>query len=249
MNGVTSYFEVRKPTWEEYEDQNILKIECTAEAPPWDPSSPDYSQQEQSMFNYRVQYVSPNTPAWGQLYINSVTSYAYDAADVMNNDNYATVLDSYVTTSSLWVAQEGTRAWPFGYCQKMGDFTQKSTEYDPSDHHCGICIVLHPLLSRRFRTNDRQLQFRRLPHKVYSDMLFATTVSRRGNRCAQIFATDFCWSCSFSMKLESEVHKVLSLLFQWDGVPPTVICNNAKEMILGEFNRKLKEASCPLKQM
>ena len=50
------------------------------------------------------------------------------------------------------------------------------------------------------------------------------------------------------MKLESEVHKVLSLLFQWDGVPPTVICNNAKEMILGEFNRKLKEASCHFKQ-
>ena len=26
FNGVTSYFEVRTPTWEEYEDQNILKI-------------------------------------------------------------------------------------------------------------------------------------------------------------------------------------------------------------------------------
>ena len=26
LNGVTSYFDVRKPTWEEYEDQNILKI-------------------------------------------------------------------------------------------------------------------------------------------------------------------------------------------------------------------------------
>ena len=29
---------------------------------------------------------------------------------------------------------------------------------------------------------------------------------------------------------------------------PTVICDNAKEMILGEFKRKLKEVSCHLKQ-
>ena len=94
LNRVTTYFKVRKPTWEEYEDQNIPKIELMVEAPPWDPSNPDYSQQEQSMFDYRGWFVSPNTPARGQLYINSVTAYAYDAANVMDDDNYATVLDS-----------------------------------------------------------------------------------------------------------------------------------------------------------
>ena len=31
-------------------------------------------------------------------------------------------------------------------------------------------------------------------------------------------------------------------------MPPTVICDNAKELVLCEFNRKLKEASCHLKQ-
>ena len=50
------------------------------------------------------------------------------------------------------------------------------------------------------------------------------------------------------MKLKSEAHETLSLLFQQDGVPPSVICDNAKEMILGEFNRKLKEALCHLRQ-
>ena len=46
LSGVTSYFDVRKPTQEEYEDQNILKIELKVEAPPWDSSSPDNSHQE-----------------------------------------------------------------------------------------------------------------------------------------------------------------------------------------------------------
>ena len=34
LNEVTSYFDVRKPTQEKYEDQNILKIELTMKAPP-----------------------------------------------------------------------------------------------------------------------------------------------------------------------------------------------------------------------
>ena len=69
---------------------------------------------------------------------------------------------------------------------------------------------------------------------------------RRGNRCAQIFATDFGWSYLFPVKLKSEAHEALSLLCQWDRVPSTVICDNAKEIFLGEFNRKLKEALCHL---
>ena len=42
---------------------------------------------------------------------------------------------------------------------------------------------------------------------------------------------------------------MLSLLFGKDGMLlPAMICVNAKEMILCEFNRKLKEASCHLRQ-
>ena len=41
----------------------------------------------------------------------------------------------------------------------------------------------------------------------------------------------------------------MSLPFQQDRVPPAVICDNAKEMALVEFNRTLKEALYHLKQM
>ena len=50
------------------------------------------------------------------------------------------------------------------------------------------------------------------------------------------------------MKLKSETHEAFSFLFQYDGVTPAIIFDNAKEMIQGEFNRKLKEASCHLRQ-
>ena len=46
LHGVTSYFKVRKLTWEEYENQNIIKIELMVEALPWDSSRADYSCKE-----------------------------------------------------------------------------------------------------------------------------------------------------------------------------------------------------------
>ena len=84
---------------------------------------------------------------------------------------------------------------------------------------------------------------------MHSGTLFATTVSKRGNMDTQIFATNQSWSFSFPMKLKSEANEASSLLFQWDRVPPVVIFDNAQEMILGEFNLKLKEALCHFNEM
>ena len=48
--------------------------------------------------------ISPYTTERGQLFINSVTLHAYDAADVVNNDNYAMMIELFVIISSLQVA-------------------------------------------------------------------------------------------------------------------------------------------------
>lgn len=42
----------------------------------------------------------------------------------------------------------------------------------------GIRSVLHPTLSRRFRTNDRQMRYRQLQHDLYTDTLEAPVKSR-----------------------------------------------------------------------
>ena len=75
------------------------------EDPPWDTSSSEFCNQEQSMFDNRGQFVSPNTPARGQIFSNSVTFYACVAADVIYNDNYATVLKCFIITLYLQIAQ------------------------------------------------------------------------------------------------------------------------------------------------
>ena len=79
--------------------------------------------------------------------------------------------------------------------------------------------------------------------------MFASTVSRKDNKCAQVYDTDFGWARASPMASRSEAHETLLLLFARDGVPPAFICNNAKEMVQGKFYKNLKDATYHLKQL
>ena len=73
LNRVTIFFNVRNQTQEEYEDWDFLKIDFMVEAPSWDASIPEINTQEQIMFHNRGWFVSPNTAAKRQLFIDSIT--------------------------------------------------------------------------------------------------------------------------------------------------------------------------------
>ena len=61
------------------------------------------------MLNYRGWLLALTLQQRGQLFINSVTSYAHDAAYAMDDDNYVTVLEECSITSSLQVTQVITK--------------------------------------------------------------------------------------------------------------------------------------------
>ena len=46
LSTVTSYFHVYSSSKVEYENKEIPKIHLTAEEPPWDPSTNEYSERE-----------------------------------------------------------------------------------------------------------------------------------------------------------------------------------------------------------
>ena len=50
------------------------------------------------------------------------------------------------------------------------------------------------------------------------------------------------------MQKKSLAHEGLSLLFQREGVPNTMIMDGAKEQIMGDFRRKCREAGARIKQ-
>ncbi len=112
-------------------------------------------------------------------------------------------------------------------------------------HRC-VCECLNPNIARRFPTNDRMLRYKRLPHPVFSNTMFAKTAAAGGNNCAQVYTTSFGWCCAFPMQCKGEAHEFLLLLFQRDGVTPSMIVDNALEQILEDFRRKFREVDCHL---
>ena len=56
MSSVTSYFVMHYHTIAEYENEDIPTIHLTAEEPPWDPSTSEYSERDTWMLDH-----------WGQL--------------------------------------------------------------------------------------------------------------------------------------------------------------------------------------
>ena len=88
------------------------------------------------------------------------------------------------------------------------------------------------------------LQYKRVLHTMFSNTLFAGSISRQSNKMAQVYATSFGWAHAHPMKRKGDAHETLSLVFQCDGVPPTMVTNDSKEQTKGEFRQKLKEADC-----
>ncbi len=102
------------------------------------------------------------------------------------------------------------------------------------------------MLSHHFLTNDSMLCYKRLPHTTFTDTMFAGSVSKQGNKAAQVFATSFGWAQAHPLSHKGEAHEALSLLFHHDGVPPVMVCDNSKEQHSNEFRCKLREADCHL---
>jgi hypothetical protein len=88
----------------------------------------------------------------------------------------------------------------------------------------GIRRMIHPSLTNRYKTNNRQLRYRRFPVTIYADKMFSTILSRQNNKAAQIFCTDFGFVKAFPLKKDG-----------------------SKAQVEGKFRRKLRAAGCHIK--
>jgi hypothetical protein len=95
----------------------------------------------------------------------------------------------------------------------------------------GIRRMIHPSLTKFYKTNDRHLRYHRMPVIMFTDTMHSTIPSRQQNKAAQILCTDFGFVRSFPMKKESEAHEALSLLFHSDGVLHVMVMDGAKAQV------------------
>ena len=74
LNRVTIYFDVYTSSIAKYENEDIPEIHLTAEEPPWNQSTNEYSEIETHMFDHQGQISIPATAAREPVYVSIVVS-------------------------------------------------------------------------------------------------------------------------------------------------------------------------------
>lgn len=196
INGVISYFPSRKPMRKEYEKADLdMIVELTAEAPEWDPTMNRFQDQEAEMINSQgdlkddfkrwkpsrivaaLNTFSQNEVPMGLFgvslartaHIGAIGMTKPTAKEKRSASKGIRDTKSVATSKCQHAvkAKDLAKRWGIGLhtVQRTLDATTQSS----------VRTILHPTLSRRFRTNDWQLRYRRLSHSMFTDTLEATT--------------------------------------------------------------------------
>ena len=76
----------------------------------------------------------------------------------------------------------------------------------------GLRTTPTPLLSQRYRMNDRMFRYKRLSTDIFTATMLVRIKSHCGNTCMQIYAHRNTWCKAYPMKTKGEAHHSLSFL-------------------------------------
>ena len=175
---------------EEY--NNCTHLSATSMDPEWDLHDPYFSAQEDALLTTgRLLRESPEQ--FRGRFLAGRHMNPCESLQKCGDENLEHFLTAHIIVSSVG-GHASTQMQPIdptdltakwgirleAACRRLECTTQKR-----------LCTVLHPSLSRRLRTNDRKLRYRRLQHDVFCDTLLAGTKSKRGNKYTEVFVTNF----------------------------------------------------------
>ena len=251
LDGVISYFPIRKPTIEEWETSPPEnRITITADSPEWIPSTDRFRMQEEAMVDMAGE-LRDEPEHWSLSRIigalNSVRGneeHAFHQLGVALNGQ-----EQLRMIGSLHSKNKAKKIGPKQLSQNWGISLETAQRTYDATTQKAIRTLTKDHLSRRYRTNDRQLCYWRFSHKMYTDTLEAKVRSwHRKNKYAQVFGTRFGWTRVYPMRNKSDAHEELSLMAQRDGVLFAIVMDDSKEQMLGPFRRKAKEMDCHVLQ-
>ena len=239
MKGVTSYFPTRKPTKEEF--NSCPRFDLTYEAPTWDPHSETFKQQEEVLLDNHgmLQEWEHDDGRMPRRFISAFDSYLSTSYIQCLDDpthNLSIVLEDGVNTISSISTKKGKLSVsPYDLAKRWGIGLETAQKTLLHTMQRGLHTTPNPLLSQRYRTNDRMLRYKRLSTDIFTDTMLVGIKSHCRNTCAQIYMHRNTWCKAYLMKTKGEAHHSLSLLFSHEGVPKTLIMDGAKEQVMGEF--------------
>jgi hypothetical protein len=267
LHGMVSCFPTFKPRQLEFETCD--RYELTYESPDYDPSATTFHEQEANMMDSwgnikvsgdfhpkRCQVCSLRQKEAEVKLLSSkysdTSAKLQDVSSVLDDGTLLAGLDDINTNLNISLVKSemrdkcGIDATTLANNWGIRIEAAKRTRLLTTQR--GIRRMIHPSLTKRYKTNDRQLRYRRLPVTMYTDTTFSTILSRQDNKADQIFCTDVGFVRAFPLKKEKEAHEALYLLFHRDGAPNVIVVDGSKAQVEREFRIELCDTGCHIKQ-
>jgi hypothetical protein len=133
--------------------------------PTWDPQASDSAEMEDWTIQFRGQVVSHPPTARGQMVINSLSaSRQVTLIEVTDDENFGMLLESISCVSSILskIGVATLKSLPridhITFSTKWGVSKEKAKWAIQITSQHGVRTILHPSLSRQFRTDHRILR-------------------------------------------------------------------------------------------
>jgi hypothetical protein len=227
LNGIISYFPIQTPTDKEVQELDLIPITSDIE---WNPYSVTFQELETLSQNAE----DDSEP----LRIKMLATQPYCCEII---DDVSRNLSTTNTNKKrlVYEHEELAKRWAIGHTAALD--TVKATTQN------WIRSTLH-LIERRFRTKHTMLRYNRLDCKFYSDTFFSDCSSVLGNKCGQLFVSDFGYTKFAPMKRKSEAGFALQELIRDVGIPRQIHTDNAKELTLGLWKETCRDANIMMTQ-
>jgi hypothetical protein len=219
LHGVVTCFPTFKPTQLEFETCDWYDL--TYESPEYDPSATTFHEQEASMMDSwgNVKVSGDFHPKRHQVCFlrqkeeevkplsskySDTSAKLQDLSSVLDDGILFAELDYTTTNLNISLVKyemrdkAGVESATLAKNWGIGIETAKRTRLVTTQR--GIRRMIHTSLTKRYKKNDRQLRYRRLPVTMYTDTMFSIILSRQDNKAAQIFCTDFGFVREFPIK-------------------------------------------------
>jgi hypothetical protein len=192
LRGVTLLLNVRAPSLDEWNSDAFTRLHLTSETLIWDPTITLYEQQEAAMIDYSGRVVTTMQPLRGHinhLVMNLLSILTTDQVDVTDNDNCYNALASHVQISSIETSlnrhiclRKTAPIDPQTLAARWMISPEHAKQINVMTTQKDVRTCLNPTFSRRFPTIDVMLWYKHVLHTMFSDTLFAGSVSRQGKK-------------------------------------------------------------------
>ena len=260
LDGVISYFTTRMPTWDEYHNCESYSMTSDATWKPYDSWYAEQEQiaQEARLINRSVSALQAcgdvmdeyddsgmdvkelsnvaglemdgRSEAFEDFDLRVVSmAYRLPMKDVIScygtdgNSNRTAVIAAIThhKSTSLTNPERLAAMWGIGLAaaQTTLDVTTQS----------GVRYATDPI-HRRLKTKQAHLRYPSINTTVYSDTMFASLKGVGGDKCAQVFTTDFDYVRFYPMKKKSEAGHKLATLITTVGIMRKLVTDGAPEL-------------------